>query len=117
MPRKRRSKKQVCVLVNVDSLKNILPAPLRHTSLGKLEGRARKLYERVGKFLCPTYEQWELGFLRDTHPEREIRIWEWIADHFEKLRQENPSADPNHLIGSLAAASTWYWPIVVASAE
>lgn len=32
-----------------------------------------------------TLEEWELGFRRDENPEREIRLWQWIADRYRHL--------------------------------
>ena len=67
--------------------------PLRHEALSPtvLE-RARRLFPRVGQFICRTFEQWELGFLRDVLPEAEIAVWEAIADAFDAYRIERADA-------------------------
>lgn len=59
----------------------IKPGPLRHKKglSPLLEQISRTLYEKVGHFVYPSFEQWELGFMRNMHPWREILIWETIA--------------------------------------
>ena len=65
----------------------IQPGPLRHKRglSPLLEQIGRTLYSKVGHFVYPTFEQWEIGFMRDMHPWKEILIWEAIArttDHY-----------------------------------
>jgi hypothetical protein len=49
-----------------------------------LEEIARAIFSKVGHLVYPTFEQWELGFMRDLHPWREILVWENIARTFDR---------------------------------
>ena len=62
-------------------LDKIKPGPLRHKKGHSplLEQIARTIYSKIGHFVYPTFEQWELGFMRDMQPWWEILIWETIA--------------------------------------
>lgn len=55
-----------------------LPDDLRH--------RAEALYERIGRLARPGlhFEGWVDQFRFDQHPEDEVRIWEHIAEVFER---------------------------------
>jgi hypothetical protein len=80
-------------LVNLLDLK---PSPLRRSQLPlDLEQRARAVYGRLGAegTLIPTFEQFELDFCRDAHPEREIAIWETMATVLEKSLEQFPRAN------------------------
>jgi hypothetical protein len=48
---------------------------------------ARWTYASVGRFIQPTFEQWELGFLRDREPALEIGSWMRLANAFESFLQ------------------------------
>ena len=49
--------------------------PVRHTSLpAELQEVVEWTFEVVGRYFHPTLEQWEVGFLRDIHPDAEIRV-------------------------------------------
>lgn len=58
----------------------------------KLTRRADALYDRVAKHLGYTPQAWRDGFCMDLHPEREISIWEHIADVVEHLWKSKPAA-------------------------
>jgi hypothetical protein len=63
--------------VNIADLK---PGPIQHKSLpDKLLKNIRTLYEMVGHYSCSTLEEWEIGFMRDTRPEREVAVWSRVA--------------------------------------
>ena len=69
----RRQHKEVKVSV-------LKPGPFRHESLPpEIHQTLSVLYESVGRYIDPTLEQWELGFMRDAHPEREVALWSKIA--------------------------------------
>jgi len=59
------------------------PAPIRHASLPvDLLEKIRVLFHTVGRYVYDekyTLEQWETGFMRDAHPEREVAVWSRIA--------------------------------------
>jgi hypothetical protein len=67
--------------------------------------RLRRLYERVGHVICPTFEQWEFSFLRELTLEIEIAVWEVIADTFDAYKVERSDADRDVLV-LLIAIST-----------
>ena len=91
--------------VNVNDLKQ---GPLRHKEglTPLLEGLARDLFATVGRFVYPTFEQWELGFMRDMHPWRELLIWETVARTYKLYLGEHPEAvDDNELAGTIVSLS------------
>ena len=89
-----------------EEFKKLKPGPVRHEELTpELTERARSLYERVGHLMYSSFEQWELGFCRDTHPEREIMVWEAIADALEAYLTENPDAIIDKTLGQLVSLS------------
>src|SRR5262249_46388058 len=63
--------------------KDLVQGPIRHENLSPESlATARSTYQDVGRYLFPSFEQWELGFLRDCHPERELATWASIAKAF-----------------------------------
>ena len=82
--------------------------PIRHKQgltplLTKL---ARELYQRAGHYVYPAFEQWELGFMRDSHPWREILIWEAICRAYDAYLASHPEATNDaKIIPALAAIS------------
>ncbi len=70
----------------------------------------RALYKRVGHYMYPAFEQWELGFMRDTHPEMEIMIWEAIARVYEFYVGKHPDCDPKDSMLRIAAISSGNCP-------
>ena len=53
---------------------------------------ARWTYQRAGKYLQPTFEQWELGFLRDTYRDNELATWVIVSLALESRIRECPHA-------------------------
>lgn len=89
--------------------KDIKQGPIRHKKglTPLLEEFARAIYAKVGHFVYPTFEQWELGFMRDLHPWREILIWEIIARTFDLYVAEHPkAANDKQVVGTIVAIST-----------
>ena len=69
----RRQHKEVKVSV-------LKPGPIRHESLPpEMLETLKALYDSVGRYMDPTREQWELGFMRDANPAREMEGWSKIA--------------------------------------
>lgn len=63
--------------VNASDLKR---GPRRREQLPEdLRDKAERLFQRVGRFLM-TQDEWNEGFLHDMHPDRELAIWQSIAD-------------------------------------
>jgi len=74
--------------------KELTPGPIRHESLtGEQTETIRQVYEILSPYLNTSFEQFELNFLRDLHPEREILIWTLIANADQRFRAEYPSAN------------------------
>ena len=71
-------------------LNEIHLGPIRHESLPEdLMRPLRWTYRHMGHFHCETFEQWEIGFMRDTNPINEIALWvkmTWAALEFVKTR-------------------------------
>ncbi len=89
-------------------LEDIKQGPIRHKKglTPLLEELARVLFSKVGHFVYPTFEQWELGFMRDTHPWREILIWENIARTFDLYVAEHPeAANSEQVVGTIVSIS------------
>ena len=53
-------------------LSELEEGPIRHELDPEAQKIARYTYNLVGKYVQPTLEQWELGFMRDAHPRREL---------------------------------------------
>ena len=94
-------------------LSQLHPGPIRNESLSaELLEHVRAVYDIIGPYLGTTLEQFEIGFMRDTHPEDEVAVWcsiiaAWIAYHEQHLDNEYlPDEDEKKLVGSLIAIST-----------
>jgi hypothetical protein len=52
------------------------PGPIRHVALpDQLLDQIGAVYKVLGPYLDTTLEQFEVGFMREMHPVREIAIW------------------------------------------
>lgn len=72
----------------------------------ELEALARQLYQKVGIYNSKTFEQWELGFLQDANPDKELAVWADIADAHHRYMVNHPAADPRTIVSLLIIAST-----------
>jgi hypothetical protein len=90
---KKKRRKELRKVSHTD----IKQGPIRHQKglTPLLEEFARVLFTKVGHFIHPTFEQWELGFMRDMHPWREILIWENIARTYDLYLAEHPETTNN----------------------
>jgi hypothetical protein len=76
-----------------------------------LEEIARFLFAKVGHIVYPTFEQWELGFMRDQNPEREILVWENIARIYDLYVAEHPETAGNEqVVGTIVSISSGQVP-------
>ena len=70
------------------------------------------MYDVIGPYLGTTLEQFEIGFMRDMHPESEVAVWcsitaAWIAYHEKHLGGDVlPNEDEKKLVAALVAIST-----------
>ena len=80
---------------------------LQHESLTpEQEDLARHIYDACGHLVYPTFEQWELGFLRDSNPVQELTLWAIIANTLAQLGPMYPEDEPEQLLGEIVAYST-----------
>ena len=87
--------------------------PIRHKSLSPdLLGQIRAVYDVIGPYVGMTLEQFQIGFMRDMHPEREVSLWcriakAWLAYHEDYLGNETlPDEEERKILGALVAIST-----------
>jgi hypothetical protein len=54
----------------------VRPGPIQHKALSpELLELIGSVYDLIGSYLKTTLEQFEIGFMRDTHPESEVAVW------------------------------------------
>jgi hypothetical protein len=93
--------------------KQLRPGPIRHESLPpELLDQIKAVFEVIGPYIGMTLEHFEIGFMRDTHPESEVALWcniakAWLAYHDDCLANETlPDEEERRLSGALIAIST-----------
>lgn len=89
------------------------PGPIRNESLPPdLLDQIEAVFEVIGPYIGMSLEQFEIGFMRDMHPESEVILWvritkAWLAYHEEFLANETlPNEEERKLLGALIAIST-----------
>jgi hypothetical protein len=89
------------------------PGPIRNESLpSELLEQIKAVFDVIGAYLNMTLEQFEIGFMRDMHPESEVALWfritkAWLAYHEDFLANETlPNEEERKLLGALIAIST-----------
>jgi hypothetical protein len=94
-------------------LKDLRPGPIQHESLpDALLETIHAIYKVFGPFLAMTLEEFELGFMRDTHPEGEVAVWLRIAHTWSSYHERftdlkiQPVEEEGKIIGALIAIST-----------
>lgn len=93
--------------------KQLRPGPIRNESLPlELLDQIKAIFDVIGPYIGTTLEQFEIGFMRDMHPESEVALWfritkAWLAYHEDFLGNETlPDEDERKLLGALIAIST-----------
>jgi hypothetical protein len=93
--------------------KQLRPGPIRHKTLPpKLLEQVGAIFDVIGPYTGMTLEQFEIGFMRDMHPDREVAVWccitaAWLAYHEKFLSDEMlPDDEERKLLGALIAIST-----------
>jgi hypothetical protein len=91
----------------------IRSGPIRHESLPPdLLETIKIVHHQLGRYLGETLEQFEVGFMRDMHPEREVAVWcriavAWHTYHMEYLGGKlHAEKDERRILGALLAIST-----------
>jgi hypothetical protein len=89
------------------------PGPIRHKTLPPhLLEQVKAVFDVIGPYIGMTLEQFEVGFMRDMHPESEVSLWiritkAWLAYHEDYLANETlPIEEERKLLGALIAIST-----------
>src|SRR5476651_111558 len=89
------------------------PGPIRNTSLPpELLAQIKAVFDVIGPYINMTLEQFEIGSMRDMHPESEVGLWvritkAWLAYHEDFLANKTlPNEDERTLLGPLIAIST-----------
>ena len=101
----RKKKKVKIVQVRLDQIKR---PPIRHKrGLSKLlTTLVRQLFSHVGHLMCPTFEQWELGFMRGVWPWREVLVWEAICRTYDAYVAKHPeAANAKEIVTTITAVS------------
>ncbi|MBM4067769.1 MAG: hypothetical protein FJ271_02320 [Planctomycetes bacterium] len=90
------------------------PGPIRNESLPpELLEQIKAVFDVIGPYINMTLEQFEIGFMRDMHPESEVALWcsitaAWLAYHEKFLGDETlPDEGERKMLGALVAISTW----------
>ena len=93
--------------------RQLRPGPIRNESLPpNVLKMVKAIYDVIGHYLDTTLEQFEIGFMRDMHPESEVVVWcsitaAWLAYHKKFLNDEPlPDDDERKLLAALIAIST-----------
>lgn len=91
----------------------IVPGPIRHESLPQeLLDRIGTVHKLLGAYLNMTLEAFEIGFMRDAHPEREVAAWYRIAAAWHEYHDKFLSgrllenSEEEKLIGALLQISS-----------
>jgi hypothetical protein len=89
------------------------PGPIRHESLPpELLDQIRAVFEVIGPYIGMTLEEFEIDFMRDMHPQREVALWfritkGWLAYHEDFLGNETlPDEEEGKLLGALIGISS-----------
>lgn len=90
----------------------IRPGPIRHESLPpELLEQIKAVFDVIGSYLDTTLEQFEIGFMRDAHPESEVALWcsitaAWLVYHEKYLDGETlPEEEEKQLLSALILIS------------
>ena len=94
-------------------LSKLRPGPIRHESLPpELLEQIKAVFDVIGHYFDGTLESFEVGFMRDSHPESEVAIWcsitaAWLAYHEKYIDDQLlPDEEEKTLLGALIAIST-----------
>jgi len=98
MARKRKKN------VKISDLK---ASPFRHEGLTpEQEAMAREAWKLIKDAeVFDAFEEFESGFLRDMHPERELAVWLRIAKRYREHIDAHPDADKKQVLGQMVLGS------------
>ncbi|MEI8194815.1 MAG: hypothetical protein WCI73_02785 [Phycisphaerae bacterium] len=68
------------------------PGPIQHSGFSdELLQLMRVVHDRIKDVYPISLEKWELGFMRDRHPERELAVWQLMSDATEAAAKQLPA--------------------------
>jgi hypothetical protein len=106
MTKKKRKPKVRRVMLTNEELKQLKQGPLQHGGLTPPQQEvARRSFMVAGRFVEPTLEQWELGFMRDMHPDGELALWVVLSVAFQKYLRVHHVKDQKQQTRIVAALS------------
>lgn len=89
------------------------PGPIRNDSLPpEMLEQIGAVYDVIGPYIGMNLEQFEIGFMRDMHPQSEVALWcsitaAWLAYHEKYLNDETlPDEEEKKLLSVLILIST-----------
>jgi hypothetical protein len=92
--------------------RKLQPGPIRHETLpAEMLEQIKAVFDVIGPYIGMTLEQFELDFMRDMHPGREVAIWcsiaaAWQSYHEKYLRNGRLSDEEERkLLGALISIS------------
>lgn len=93
--------------------RKIRPGPIRYDSLPpELLEQIKVVFDLLGPYLGTSLEQFEINFMRDSDPDKEVAVWisimaAWM-DYHEKYVGEDalPDNEERKLLAALIAIST-----------
>jgi hypothetical protein len=92
--------------------KQLRPGPIRNESLPpEMLKQIEAIFDVIGSYIGMTLEQFEIGFMRDVHPEDEVALWSsitaaWLAYHEKHLGDVTlPDEEERSLLAALIAIS------------
>ena len=92
-------------LIEVDA-DRIKIGPLRHQSLSEpLLKRVKAIHASIKHIYGGVLEQFEIDFMRDSNPEKEVAVWERIVVAFERVVAAMPDLDQKMVLRTLVAYS------------
>lgn len=84
----------------------IRPGRIQHADLPEsLLMRIRAIHTAVKGLLKKTLEEFEINFMRDSHPEGEVALWERIVVGMQRVHRAMPKLDRKVILKTLLAHS------------
>ena len=92
--------------LSTDEMEGVREDHICHEQLDpESEQVCRDLYGCIGHVIEPSFEKWELSFLRDAHPERELEVWQTIAEAYRTYIAEHRDCNQRVAVNSFVAIS------------
>jgi len=90
------------------------PGPIRHKQIDDLLPALRWVYRHFKPYAGNTpFEQWELDFMRDKHPDAEVWLWVGMTYALLEFAHRNPALDRETIAAAVVALSSGQDHVVV----